>query len=89
MKTACAGTLESMDCLVTVTEGSVGCGIAIELQGSSVARFRSAREKTVRATLKMLGSRDLTVSINDHGALDVVLEARVETAVRRLRGEKL
>ena len=52
MKTASAGTLESMDCLVTVTEAAPGSGAVIELEGSSVSRFRSAMEKTVRSTLQ-------------------------------------
>ena len=88
MKTASAGTLESMDSLVTVTEAAPGSGVVIELEGSSVSRFRSAMEKTVRSTLINLGANDVTVNVNDHGSLDVVLEARVETAVKRLRGEK-
>ncbi|MCI7402938.1 citrate lyase acyl carrier protein [Pyramidobacter sp.] len=88
MKTASAGTLESMDCLVTVSEGGRGSGLAVELEGSGVSRFRSAMEKTVRDTLEALGANDLTVNVNDRGALDVVLEARVETAVKRLRGER-
>ena len=87
MKTSSAGTLESMDCLVTVSEAAPGSGIALEMEGSSGSRFRSAMEKTVRETLNRLGAADLSVSINDHGALDVVIEARVETAVRRFRGE--
>lgn len=87
MKTSSAGTLESMDCLVTVTEAAPGSGIALEMEGSSVSRFRSAMEKTVRQTLNALGVSDLSVNVNDHGALDVVIEARVETAVRRFRGE--
>ncbi|MDY4031512.1 MAG: citrate lyase acyl carrier protein [Pyramidobacter sp.] len=88
MKTASAGTLESMDCLVTVTEAAPGSGLVVELEGSGVSRFRSAMEKTVRDTLEALGANDLTVNVNDRGALDVVLEARVETAVKRLRGER-
>ncbi|MBQ8089240.1 MAG: citrate lyase ACP, partial [Pyramidobacter sp.] len=42
MKTASAGTLESMDCLVTVTEAAPGSGVSLEMEGSSVSRFRSA-----------------------------------------------
>ena len=41
MKTASAGTLESMDCLVTVTEAAPGSGVTIELEGSSVSRSRT------------------------------------------------
>ena len=88
MKTASAGTLESMECLVTVTEAEPGSGVTIELEGSSFSCFRTAMERTVRAALENVGAKDVTVNVNDHGALDVVLEARTETAVKRLRGEK-
>ena len=88
MKTASAGTLESMDCLVTVTEAAPGSGVTLEMEGSSVNRFRTAMEKTVMATLRNLNATDVSVNVNDHGSLDVVLEARVETAVLRLRGDR-
>lgn len=88
MNTAIAGTLESMDCMVTVTEKSAGAGVSIELEGSSVKRFHTIMKKTILQTLKELGVNDIDVKVNDHGALDVVLAARVETAVRRMRGEK-
>ena len=85
MKTAQAGTVESMDCLVTVSEAEPGTGLALTLAGSSVARFSKAMEKAVRETLESLGIRDLTVSVQDNGALDLVLKARVEAAVARLK----
>ena len=88
MTTATAGTLESMDCLVTATRGEAGSGIIIELEGSSAARFRTAMEKTLRDTAAALQETDQIISVNDHGALDVVLAARTETAIRRLRGER-
>ncbi|NLI95899.1 MAG: citrate lyase acyl carrier protein [Synergistaceae bacterium] len=85
MKTAQAGTVESMDCLVTVSEAEPGKGISLNLAGASVARFSRAMEKAVRETLETLGIRDLTVSVQDNGALDLVLKARVEAAVARLK----
>jgi len=85
MKTAPAGTVESMDCLVTVSEAEPGTGLALTLAGSSVARFSKAMEKAVRETLESLGIRDLAVSGQDNGALDLVLKARVEAAVARLK----
>lgn len=88
MDTAIAGTMESMDCMVTVTEAPCGSGIAIEIEGSNVKRFRAAMEKTVRETLASLGAGDISVKVDDHGALDVTLAARVETAVKRLRRAK-
>ncbi|MDO4559417.1 MAG: citrate lyase ACP, partial [bacterium] len=35
MKTIQAGTLESMDCLVTLSEAEPGAGIKIEITGAS------------------------------------------------------
>jgi citrate lyase subunit gamma (acyl carrier protein) len=86
MKTAQAGTVESMDCLVTVSEAEPGTGIALTLAGSSVARFSRAMEKAVRATLGELKINDMTVTVQDNGALDIVLKARVEAAFARLNG---
>lgn len=86
MKTAQAGTVESMDCVVTVREETSGKGLGVELQGGSVARFKTVMEKTVLEKAKELGLDDATLSVQDNGALDVVLRARVETAVKRFMG---
>jgi len=86
MRTAQAGTVESMDCLVTVSEAGPGTGISLTLAGASVARFSKAMDKAVRETLDNLDITDMTVSVQDNGALDLVLKARVEAAVARLKG---
>lgn len=86
MKTAQAGTVESMDCLVTVSETEPGTGVTLTLAGASVARFSRAMEKAVRETLDGMNATDMTVSVQDNGALDLVLKARVEAAVSRLKG---
>lgn len=88
MNTAMAGSLESMDCLVVVSESERGSGVSLSLEGANVARFRSSMEAIVHKVIDsnpML--RDLEIRVQDHGALDIVLEARVETAIARLRGE--
>ena len=79
MKTSQAGTLESMDCLVT---------LEVEITGASAARFKSAMEKKITETLASLGATDLAVTVQDNGALDIVLGARVEAAYKRLKGAK-
>lgn len=78
--------MESMDCLVTATEEPAGTGVKIQISGSSAARFRTAMEKRVREVLGSMGVEDINISIQDNGALDVVLGARVEAAVSRLKG---
>jgi len=86
MKTAQAGTLESMDCLVIASEVDRGRGISISMEGASVARFGAAILKSAKDTLKEMGIKDIKLSIQDNGATDLVLRARVEAAVTRLLG---
>lgn len=81
--TAQAGTLESMDCLVTVTEDPSGPKVSIS--GSGAARFKSSMERTVMETLKRLGILNVSVDVQDNGAIDLVLAARVEAAVLKHR----
>lgn len=88
MNTAQAGTLESMDCIVRVTEKEKDSGLSLSITGDGVLRFRTSMEERVKAVLSSLNVRDVDVQVVDHGALDIVLGARVETAIRRLRGEK-
>ena len=45
-------------------------------------------EKKIRETLAALGAADLNVTVQDNGALDIVLGARVEAAYKRLKGAK-
>ena len=86
MKTAQAGTLESMDCLVTVTEAQSGAGVKIDITGASAARFRTAMEKKITKVLSAMKVSDIEIQVQDNGALDIVLGARVEAAVKRLGG---
>ena len=85
MRTVQAGTLESMDCLVTVSDcpGEV----KVSISGSGACRFRSSMEAAVRETLERLGVRDVSVDLQDNGAIDLIIRARVEAALRkRLEG---
>lgn len=89
MRTAQAGTMESMDCIATVRELAPGSGMVILLAGSGAARFKSAMEKTIAVVLRSLEATDVEVSIQDNGAIDLVLGARVEAAVKKLsQGER-
>lgn len=86
MKTAYAGTLESMDCVVTATERAPGSGTVISVTGSGAVRFKSAMERKITEVLAALGAADVDIAVQDNGAIDLVLGARVEAAVRKLAG---
>lgn len=75
-----------MDCLVTATQGVPGSGVKVEITGSSAARFKSAMEKKVNEVVVSLGAKDIDLSIQDNGAIDLVLGARVEAALKKLMG---
>lgn len=86
MKTTYAGTLESMDCIVTATRRASGSGNLISITGSGSVRFKTAIERKIDEVLTMLGAADLDINVQDNGAIDLVLGARVEAAVKKLMG---
>lgn len=86
MKTAYAGTLESMDCIVTATERASGSGNLISVTGSGAVRFKSAMERKITGVLAAMDASDVDIAVQDNGAIDLVLGARVEAAVRKLAG---
>jgi citrate lyase subunit gamma (acyl carrier protein) len=73
-----------MDCLVTVTAS--GGGRRVEISGGGTSRFRDVMEKKINQVLDGLGEREnVTISVQDNGAVDLVLGARVEAAYLRFR----
>lgn len=80
-KLAVAGTLESSDAQVTIEPGSNG--IEIELTSTVFNQYgRQIRELTL-SVLKRMGICSCKITVNDHGALDCTLKARIEAAVYR------
>lgn len=82
IRTGIAGTLESNDCQVTV-EPNHDDNVIIHLESVVKARFGQQIEKAIRDTCEQLQLTGATVSVNDKGALDFTIKARVETAVKR------
>lgn len=81
-KAATAGSLESSDVLVTV---SPAAGADVEYQIESIVikqfgkRIRSVTEEVVAAS----GLKGALVRVQDRGALECTLRARLETAIDR------
>ena len=82
-KKAIAGTMESSDAMVTVLPAEE---LAVQIDSVVLAQYGQQIEAVVRGTLERLDVRCGEVLVDDHGAVDCVLAARVETAVRRARG---
>lgn len=83
--TAAAGTLESSDVLITVEPGEKA-GIEIELEGATAARFGDQIRSVVRETLSEFGVDSCRVRLQDKGALDCTIRARLSAAVLRSSG---
>jgi citrate lyase subunit gamma (acyl carrier protein) len=81
VREALAGTLESSDLMVRV--GPLDDGLEVVLQSEVIHQFGEQIEAVVRETLARLGIAEGLIVIEDKGALDCVVRARVQTAVQR------
>lgn len=76
-----AGTLESSDALVAITPQD--SGITLEINSSVGQQFYEQIEATVREVLKELKVNAVALRLEDKGALDCVLRARIKAALLR------
>jgi len=81
VREAIAGTLESSDLMVRIGPGKGAINITIA--SIVLAQFGDAIRLEVESTLQALGITDASVNIDDKGALDCVIRARVQAAVAR------
>ena len=85
-KLATAGTLESSDALVTLEPADT---LEIVLESSVIETFEHELLKCIRDTMANLGVTGARISVQDKGAFDCTIAARLETAViRAIEGEK-
>ena len=82
MKKIMVGTLESSDCLITLSPSKT-CVITI----TSVVydTYGDQIETVVRAVLKAQKLNQVHVDVQDKGALDYAIKARLETAIKRFK----
>lgn len=85
VKTGMAGTLESSDVMITISENT-SSGITIELQSTVEKQFGKQIRKVINGKLEEIGISDAKVSVNDKGALDCTIRARLEAASYRAAG---
>lgn len=85
-KAAVAGTLESSDALIRIEPAN---SLSIEINSSVGKQFGTAIEQTVLATLTKLGISAANVVVEDKGALDCVLQARIKAAAMRATDEAI
>ncbi len=78
-----AGSLESGDLLVLLRSGSPGQGLSINLQSPVKAQFGAHVTRVVETVLLEHGINDAEVLVNDRGALDYAIRARVAACAER------
>ncbi|MBF1115720.1 MAG: citrate lyase acyl carrier protein [Solobacterium sp.] len=78
---ASAGTIEKCDCLVTVSKGEGD--IKINLSSKVLYQYGDSIRNTILQTLKKLDINDVTVDVEDMGAFEYVIVARLEAAIYR------
>ena len=84
-KKAVSGTMESNDIFVEIEPNQKG--INVEVQSNVFNQFGKQIEETVKDVLKSFDVSDATVRVNDRGAVDCTIRARVETALKRAANE--
>jgi len=82
IKQAVAGTLESSDLLVKVEPSGKGTR-DIVIRSEVIKQFGKQITRVVTDTLDKLSVSDGSIVIEDKGALDCVIRARVQAAVLR------
>ena len=85
VKNAVAGTLESSDAYVQVEPNETG--IEIVLESVVLTQFGDDIKASVMEVLAENEVTDAKVSVNDRGAIDCTIRARVETALKRAQGD--
>jgi citrate lyase subunit gamma (acyl carrier protein) len=84
IRRASAGTLESSDVLVQIAPSDDG--LHIQLDSVVQAQFGDDILSVVKEVLDECGIEQANLNIQDRGALDCVIRARVETAIIRGKG---
>ena len=80
-ETASAGTIEKCDCLVTVSKGEGD--IKINLSSKVLYQYGDSIRNIILQTLKKLDVNNVTVDVEDMGAFEYVIVARLEAAIYR------
>jgi citrate lyase subunit gamma (acyl carrier protein) len=82
MREAVCGTLESSDLLVKVGPG-VSQRLDIHIRSEVMRQFGAQIRAVIDDTLAKLGVTEGQITIEDKGALDCAIRARLQTAILR------
>ena len=81
---AVAGTLESNDILITISS-SGGNANSVSLSSIVINQFGPAIRAVIDQSLEASGLSGVEVTVQDKGALECTIKARMETAIARYK----
>ena len=81
---AVAGTLESNDILITIS-GVGGSANSVSLSSIVINQFGPAIRAVIDQCLEKSGLSGVEVSVQDKGALECTIKARMEAAIARYK----
>ena len=81
---AVAGTLESNDILITISSAG-GSANSVSLSSIVINQFGPAIRAVVDQCLEASGLTGVEVAVQDKGALECTIKARMETAIARYK----
>ena len=84
LKRASAGTMESSDVYVEIEPAAE---LDVEIESVVAKQFGDKIDAAVRDVLAEMGVESASVRVVDRGALECVIRARVETAIKRCGGK--
>ena len=83
---AVAGSLESNDILITISGSSTGGSAnSVSLSSIVINQFGPAIRAVIDQCLEKSGLSGVEVSVQDKGALECTIKARMETAIARYK----
>ena len=83
IKSSQAGSLESNDVLVLVKPENDNTGIKLEIDSIVINQFGDRIKEIVEQKLAAMKIENAYIKIQDKGALDCTIEARIEAAIKR------
>ncbi len=81
-RTATAGSLESSDVLVTVSP-TTGSAVDLKIESIVIKQYGKRIRSVTEELVKNAGIKGASVLVQDRGALECTLRARLETAIAR------
>lgn len=83
IKNAQSGSFESSDIMILIEEVEEGTGRKIELSSTVMLQYGDKIKQIIDEKLDEYNISDIHLIAKDKGALDITIEARLETALKR------